>query len=187
MLATTTANTQTLRSDTGPAELPPASFKGKQYVDSKGCVYIRAGSGGRITWVPRVNRSRKVFCSPRNKPSLSATQLATISGVPATRVKTPAVKAKPTPKPASIATAPAPKPKKPLFQSKPKKTTTFNNPAFVNKPAKKVAKPTKIVRQEPLVITPQPTPPKAVAQRPVQPQFTQQKRRATSQTTEVVL
>ncbi len=87
LLATTTANTQTLRSDTGPAERPPASFKGKQYVDSKGCVYIRAGSGARVTWVPRVNRSKKVFCSSRNKSSLSATQLSTISGKPATRVK----------------------------------------------------------------------------------------------------
>lgn len=87
------ANAQSLRSDNGPAELPPASFKGKQYVDSKGCVYIKAGYGTRITWVPRVNRSRKVFCNSRNKPSLNASQLARTSDTPTTRV----VKAVPAP------------------------------------------------------------------------------------------
>ena len=84
------ADAQTLRTDSGPAELPPASFRGKQYVDSKGCVYIRAGSGTRITWVPRVNRKRQVYCSANNKPSLNARQLAKISGQPATKVIKPA-------------------------------------------------------------------------------------------------
>lgn len=84
------ANAQTLRSDNGPAEIPPKSYKGSQYVDSKGCVYIKAGYGTRITWVPRVNRSRKVFCNSRNKPSLNSAQLALASGAPTTRVIKPA-------------------------------------------------------------------------------------------------
>lgn len=84
------AGAKTLKADNGPAERPPASFTGKQYVDSKGCVYIRAGFGERITWVPRVNRQRQVFCSPNNKPSLSPAQLAAITGVPATRLVKPA-------------------------------------------------------------------------------------------------
>lgn len=53
---------QQLRDVQAPAEFPPASFKGSQYVDSKGCAFIRAGIDGNVTWVPRVNRQRKLLC-----------------------------------------------------------------------------------------------------------------------------
>ncbi|SFR42169.1 hypothetical protein [Litoreibacter janthinus] len=64
------ADAQNLRRDNGPAETPPASFKGAQYVDSRGCVYIRAGYSGNVSWVPRVTRGRKLVCG--QKPSLGA-------------------------------------------------------------------------------------------------------------------
>ena len=46
-----------------PAEFPPQGYSGKQYVDSKGCVFIRAGIDDSPTWVPRVTRSREHICN----------------------------------------------------------------------------------------------------------------------------
>lgn len=57
-----TANARTLRNAEMLAEFPPSSFNGMQYVDSKGCTYIRAGFSGNVTWVPRVTRSRNHVC-----------------------------------------------------------------------------------------------------------------------------
>ena len=62
LAATGCVSAQSVRDVGPPAELPPADFQGIQYVDSRGCVYIRAGVGGVTNWVPRVNRDREVLC-----------------------------------------------------------------------------------------------------------------------------
>lgn len=68
------ATAQALKDAEPPAEFPPASYRGIQYVDSRGCVYLRAGIDGNVTWVPQVTRQRRQLCG--FAPSLSAEQRA---------------------------------------------------------------------------------------------------------------
>jgi cell division septation protein DedD len=65
------ADALSLQDGAKPAEFPPASFTGDVYVDSRGCIYIRAGFGDSVTWVPRVSRQREVVCG--FPPSLGGT------------------------------------------------------------------------------------------------------------------
>ena len=72
---------------TGPANLPPAGFTGQQFVDNKGCIYMRAGYGGQITWVPRISANRKALCG--QPPSFGARPVVEVAEAPLVRPKNP--------------------------------------------------------------------------------------------------
>lgn len=92
----TVAQAQTISQIGGPKELPPAGFKGQMYVDSRGCVFLRAGLNGTTNWVPRVSRDRKALCG--YPPTMAAMAKPV-------EVATPAEIAAP----ARVAEAPAPR------------------------------------------------------------------------------
>ncbi|QCO57936.1 SPOR domain-containing protein (plasmid) [Pseudorhodobacter turbinis] len=98
----------TAQSLAGPAEMPSASFKGSQYVDSRGCVFLRAGIGGRVTWVPRITRDRKALCGPT--PASAARELATAKVAPTkpASAKVAPARSKPMETVASLPKRPAP-------------------------------------------------------------------------------
>lgn len=101
-LACAAAQAQDLRA---PRELPPAGFTGQQYVDSGGCVFVRAGVAGRTTWVARVNAARRQVCG---YPPSFAPAPAAVAEAPRPAQAPVAGAAVPAPAPASLAAAPAP-------------------------------------------------------------------------------
>ncbi|MBU2981765.1 SPOR domain-containing protein [Lentibacter algarum] len=140
------AQGKTLRNAGEPAEFPPASYKGKQYVDSRGCSYIRAGIDGLVQWVPHVTRKRQVVCG--QKPTFGAGQRpAVVAAAPAKKPVQIVPKVLPAQTPVKKA-APkvAPKPK-PVVQPKPVK--------IAPKPMPRVAKAPRVIVPQPVKRAPQ--------------------------------
>ncbi len=104
IMTTTSASALTLAQGATPAETPPASYRADVYVDSRGCAYVRAGIGGRTSWVPRVTRDRKVVCglAPSSARRTAAAPAPAPRPAPAPVVRAPA------PTPAPVVRAPAP-------------------------------------------------------------------------------
>ncbi|SIS65610.1 hypothetical protein SAMN05421759_102109 [Roseivivax lentus] len=135
-----------------PQEFPPASYDGRQYVDSRGCVYIRAGIDGATSWIPRVNRARDHICG--QTPTFGASNTRTAATIPdsAERItlepaQAAPVRSAPPPQPApapqqAARTAPAPQPQ--VVKPAPRVVRTAPPPQPAPAPA---PAPQRVVRQ----------------------------------------
>jgi cell division septation protein DedD len=100
-----------------PAENPPAGYAGQQYVDSRGCLFIRAGHGGQTSWVARIDRTRKPICGmtpsantmAAARQTLQSESAAPVAAAPPQTVQPrPVAAAAPRPAPQPVYAAPAP-------------------------------------------------------------------------------
>jgi hypothetical protein len=82
-----------------PAEPVPAGFEGREYTDSRGCVFLRSTFGGAVTWTPRYGPDRQPLCD--GTPSVAAPPAASVVPVVAPApvpVAAPAPRAAQTPR-----------------------------------------------------------------------------------------
>ena len=82
-----------------PAELPSADFEGREYVDSRGCVFLRSTFGGQVTWVPRYGPDRQPVCNGTPDGDTVQAEVAPEVTVPAPVMQTQPVEMAATPAP----------------------------------------------------------------------------------------
>ena len=132
-----------------PAEFPPSTYEGRQYVDSRGCVYVRAGIDGNTSWVPRVTRDRKAICG--FKPSLAGKPAAKSQTAAAPKAKQ--IKIKPASKPKA-----QPAPKRSAQVKTVKRPTQAKTTPRATKPATAATAPKTVKVVKRTVKAPQPKP-----------------------------
>lgn len=70
-----------------PANLPPPGFSGQQFVDSKGCAFLRTETAGGPVWVPRRSRTGQPLCGFR--PSFAPERRSSGARAPGTPPEIP--------------------------------------------------------------------------------------------------
>ncbi|GGE39399.1 SPOR domain-containing protein [Actibacterium pelagium] len=154
----------TAMAQSGPAELPPEDFAGRQYIDSMGCIYLRKNSDTGVVWEPRTLSAGEVMCGfaptfPFLKPKDGSDPLDQVVAVPKTPVETdaPLAEAEPEAEEAPVANpapvAEMPKPAEPA--PKPIKTPVVEP---------EVVEAEEVEETEEVAVAPEPVEEKASAQ-----------------------
>ncbi len=153
VLSVAPLSAKSLRNADEPAEFPPASFKGSQYVDSRGCVYVRAGYAGGTQWVPRVTRSRDVMCGFKPTQITGAALPVIKDEVPAAPVAQKPTTVAQKAKPATVARQTAVAAAKPAAPSQSTPERVQVSPvATASRPTVSAAKPTVATAAKPVTV-----------------------------------